>query len=227
MRGVPASNTRNYRTGESDSVKATYEGLYRYFNMVLKPTIEGKEISRFIFIDHSASGQSVDGFYKAFLDSILAYWAKEDHDKGIDWEVSSTGLEARAYYSAIPKWFINLVDYNRRPDGKSPAIEPLYVKLLDTITVGKSGDVNKLVGDKKAHDRVTPDYPVTKWEIPTKKCWASKEEQEYAAAMKDSIVTWNPKNGGQIDTPKPKSKTPLKNKFMPWNVPESYKKKTG
>ncbi len=208
MKEIPASNTREYRI----SIEGTYQGLYRYFDKVMMPTLVGKEVGRIIMIDHSGSGDSVDGWFLAFLDSVSARWGRTEGDAGGDWANSEPAKAARAYYESIPRFLINIVDYDRRPDGPRPAIPPKYVDVLDTITVGGSGEVNRLVGDKKAHDRVTPDYPPEKWNIPIKNSWASANEQSYATLMKNDIINWNKQNGGLIGSPDPKTKLPKKKK---------------
>jgi hypothetical protein len=201
MKETPASNTRQYGTlGGQNSIIATRDGAHRYFDKVLSPTLEGKEIGRIILVDHSGSGKSVDGFYLAFLDAAYAYKGIKEMDAGNeDWDAPATTF--RQYYEAIPWYLINIVDFDRRPDGSNPAIPPRYVQLLDTITVGKSGELNSLVGDSRSHPRVTPDYPPTKWEIPIKDCW-EKDEEKLANDMKKSIINYNKKHGGLIGSPK-------------------------
>ena len=220
MKEIPASKTREYLKTEV----ASFQGLYRYFDKVMMPTLVEKQVGRIILIDHSGSGASVDGWFLAFLDSVSARWGKEVFDAGGDWRNSEPAKRARAYYDSIPRFLINVVDYDRRPDGPRPAIPPESVVVLDTITVGVSNEVNRLVGDKKAHDRVTPDYPPSKWEIPIKDSWASANEQDYATLMKNDIINWNKQNGGLIGSPDPKTKLPKKKKpstyekFFSWPV---------
>jgi hypothetical protein len=213
MKVVPASKTRYYRT-ENDDVtliqEATRQGLHRYFNKVLKPMLLNEDnthkvIRRIIMIDHSGGGGSVDGWWLAFLDSASAYWAGDDFENGDEnWPQGEESLNIRDYYRDIPRFLINIVDYDRRPGGGNEAIAPLEVPLLATLTIGKSGDVNTLVGDKRSHPRLVPEYPPNSWERPIKNSWADENEESAATALKDDIIRWNKDNGGLIGSPRPK-----------------------
>jgi hypothetical protein len=199
MTVIPASKTRQYMNEGPDEIVTSPAGSSRYFKEVLLPTLVGQQLGRIILVDHSGSGRSVDGFHEAFLDAAYSYAYLNADTAGTE-DPSAVATQLREYYKALPCFLINVVDYDRRPDGPRSPVNPLHVPVLDTITQGKSGEVNALVGDKKAHPRVIPEYPPNKWETPVKDNWKSGEEA-MATKMRSSIMAYNRINGGPIGSP--------------------------
>lgn len=171
MKEIPASKNKKYRKDDNPESQEGPYGLARYFDMILKPTLVGRDIGRILLIDHSGSGQSVDGWYTAFLDSISAEWGHTAHLRGEDWTRDPEAMRARQFYAGVPIYLINVVDQKGRQDGNRPAIAPTLVPVLDIIVAGRRGEVNRLVGNEAEHHRGTPDYPPSQWEIPIKQSW--------------------------------------------------------
>jgi hypothetical protein len=209
MKETPASNTREYQSLGPNEVMGTVVGLTRYFEKVLAPTLENKEVGRIVLVDHSGSGASVDGFQRAFLDAAYMYDATKEIEAGNTEGAHGNATIFREYYENVPWYLLNVVDFDRRSDGPNPPTAPRWVEVLDVITAGNSGELNKLVGDTRSHPRVTPDYPPNKWEVPIKDCWGRGEEA-MAKNMKDSIIRYNKNHGGLIGSPDPITKLPKK-----------------
>ncbi|KAF4629925.1 hypothetical protein G7Y89_g8217 [Cudoniella acicularis] len=192
IKGVPASKTREYKTAEYMPTEA---GLVNYFAQELAPLVVGKDnINRIVLIDHSGTGRSVDGFYEAVLDMVVAYYGNGDE---------AAGAAARATFSEIPVVLINVIDASRQTT--NVPTPPQVVELLATIIVGQPGALNRLVGDKTSHPRVQPDYPCTYWEFSAGDCFTPGERND-ALAMVHDIIKWNEDNGGLIGAPVPSKK---------------------
>lgn len=204
MKSIPISSTKKY--GQPD-FKASSKGLARYFDKILKETLvdgngKDKDIKRIILVDHSSSGQSVDGFKKAFGDMVRAAYKKEGNSADV--------ANKAAIRFSDKLQLINVIDYIRGPKGNDDITDPENVHVIDRIDLGKANQVNILLGDKRAHDRITPDYPPAKWEQPARESWGNdgsdktrpkispKDEKQNGRLMEESISKWNQENGGLI-----------------------------
>jgi hypothetical protein len=184
------------------SFRPSETGLARYFDVFLRPMMQ-VPITRFVLIDHSSTGKSVDGFRRAFLDMVYYY--------GLEQGATPEGAQAgKTFYAKIPMVLINIVDYNRREHGPRPVIDPESVPVDAIYHDGGPGEVNKMVGDEKNHDRVTANYPPEKWHISDARCWGSKtispiNEYTNGRAMRADIVDWNKRHYHLItpDSPGP------------------------
>jgi hypothetical protein len=134
-------------------------------------------------VDHSGSGESVDGFRNAFLDMVrLVYGANSPKAKTLE---------------EVPMQLINVIDEIRKKGGGKDTKDPRTVTVAKKFYLNGKGVVNKLVGDKGDHARLTPEYPPSKWAIPAKNCWVGNEEAQ-ANELRKQIQDYVKKNGGQI-----------------------------
>jgi hypothetical protein len=69
MGSIPMSSSKRYG---QPSFRPSETGLARYFDVFLRPMMQ-VPITRFVLIDHSSTGKSVDGFRRAFLDMVYYY----------------------------------------------------------------------------------------------------------------------------------------------------------
>jgi hypothetical protein len=155
MASIPKSRTKWYgQLGD----RAT-QTLRLYFKEILWPTM-WDEITRFVLVDHSGSGRSVDSFRHAFLDMVATY---RQYEELADQQTVNNAVE---YYRAIPMVPINVIDYKRHTSSSRPVINTIPVPVVAEICVGHSSEGYRLLGDNTAHDRVTASYPPAKWEKP-------------------------------------------------------------
>ncbi|KAF4627940.1 hypothetical protein G7Y89_g10213 [Cudoniella acicularis] len=178
MKAIPNSKAKHYGT---PGFTPTEEGLERYWNLIVGPPLLGRNIERIILVDHSGSGQSVDGFRRIVLDACQVAITKS---RG-----AADGITARNDVAQIPMYLINVIDQSRSGT-TNPIVDPQTVPVLAKLTVSGKGVVNKLLGDERRHPRVQPEYPPEKWEQPAKNSWASEEEKADGTTMSVN------KNGG-------------------------------
>ena len=198
MKAIPNSKAKKY--GE-DGYEASRPGLERYWEMIVGPTLLEKQIERIILVDHSGTGQSVDGFRNILLDACQAGIEKAHG--------AANGVKARKQLSEFPMYLINVIDATRA-DKSKPVVDPKTVPVLAKLTTGGKNLVNVMLGGEK-HPRVQPEYPPTKWDIAAKDC-ASTQEKADAKAMRDDIINWNKKHGGLIGSPEAASSSKKKTK---------------
>lgn len=197
---IPMSKTKTYKTG-----LASKKLLNGYWDNAFEYMVAGKGFTRIIIVDHSGTGQSVDGFREAILDIVNAA------------PISSS---VKKDFAKRPMALINVIDYSRRDRGPRPTVNPKTVPVLLKFDVGDTNLLNGMVGGV-IHPRIQPEYPYTSWNTPIEKAFKSNELKD-AKAMVDDIRSYNEKNGGLIGSKgkktKPSSKTvnPTLLKIMKW-----------
>jgi hypothetical protein len=206
MKAIPNSKAKKYGT---PGYIPTRKGLERYWEKIVGPTLLEKQIERIILVDHSGSGQSVDGFRRSLLDACQI-GVEKSHG-------AANGLKARQQLSEFPMYLVNVIDASRA-DRSRPVIDPKTVPVLAKLTTGGRNLVNVMVGGER-HPRVQPEYPPTKWDIAAKDC-ASAQEKADAKAMRDDIINWNKNHGGLIGSPV----APSSNKKTKKPLPKGLKK---
>jgi hypothetical protein len=189
MHSLPISSTRDYyKLGNIP----TNAGLKRYYEQVLHPKLKKAPFDRIVLLDHSGTGQSVDGFRRAFHDIVQAGYPEILDD-----------------IMNIPMVLINVIDEYRRPNGKLPPTDPKNVPVLAKFYPPGKGVLNAIVGGV-VHPRVTPDYRAPNWENPIKDSWR-KGEKAAAQELEQQIVDYCQKNGGLVT----KNEQPPRKKKLP------------
>ena len=196
MHSLPISKTKYWNTNEKNGVgKATDAGLDRYFNKVLLERLDKQKFDRIVIIDHSGTGGSIDGFRDAFKAIINRAYTKKKFDK-----------KTRDGVLDTPWYFINVVDWRRRPDSKNPTVDPKtkIIKKISHITFESPNDViNGILGDEDKHPRVACEYYPARWEQSVQDCWKEDGILEAAKVQRQAILDWNTANGGLITTTNP------------------------
>ena len=196
VHSLPASKTKIYGTNQQDGKgKPSKKGLDRYFDKVLLQRLDAAVFDRIVIVDHSGTGKSVDGFRVAFKDIINR--AKDKNKLTKD--------EARKILDT-PWYFINVVDWRRRPGSNNPTVNPQsdVIKKISIITLETGDDViNAILADENKHPRVACEYWPSRWDSSVKDCWAEDGTLEVADAQKMAIIAWNQANGGLIDRNNP------------------------
>ena len=197
MHSLPISKTKYWNTNQKNGVgKATNKGLDRYFKKVLLERLEEDKFNRIVVIDHSGTGASIDGFRDAFKAIINRAYDKDNLDK-----------KTRNAILDTPWYFINVVDWRRRPDSNNPTIDPRtkIIKKISYITFQSPDDViNGILGDEDKHPRVACEYYPARWEQSVKDCWKEDGILDAAKVQRDAIEDWNAANGGQLTATNPK-----------------------
>ena len=196
VHSLPASKTKIYGTNQQEGKgKASNKGLDRYYGKVLLQRLDAAEFNRIVIVDHSGTGKSVDGFRVAFEDIIgrakdMKKLKKDDAKRILN----------------TPWYFINVVDWRRRPSSKNPTVKPKsdIIKKVSIITLETDDDViNAILADENKHPRVACEYWPSRWESSVRDCWAEDGTLGIAEAQKRAIIAWNEANGGLIDRNNP------------------------
>ena len=210
---LPISKTKLWGKDDKGGVgKATNAGLDAYWDNVLERRLKiNKAFKRLTIVDHSGTGQSVDGFRKAFVALVTrASKVKVDGEYKCPPNVAKEIL-------ALPWHFINVVDYKRRPGGPNPVTNPTDpIIQKTTIITFESADnvINGCLGDEEKHPRVECEFPPKEWPIKVGECWDKQKEQTgdnklaWAKEQRKAIQDWNTANGGLITKTNPSADDP-------------------
>lgn len=198
MHSLPISKTKIYGTDDDGGKgRATNKGLDGYWDRVLQPRLAAKDFDRIVIIDHSGTGRSVDGFRKAFKDIVNR--AKD--------QKKIPGDQAKKIIDT-PWYFINVIDWRRRPDSSIPVQDPKTkaVKKISKVTLEtKDGTIDKILADKDAHPRVTCEYWASRWEKSVGSCWTDDGGKAAADEQRKAIKDWckDTSNGGLLSPTNP------------------------
>ena len=70
LRPIPISKTRYYKVSPDGT--PTKKGAQNYYRDIIRNKVAGKAITRFVLVDHSSTGGSVNGARQAILESMKA-----------------------------------------------------------------------------------------------------------------------------------------------------------
>ena len=190
------SKSKIYKTNEQDGKgKPTNAGLDGYWDRVLAQRLGQAKFDRIVVVDHSGTGKSVDGLRKAFVDIVNRAKDKKKIKEDEAKEIINT-----------PWYFINVVDWRRRPDSKNPTKAPTssIIKKISIITFETPDDViNEILADEDKHPRVACEYWPSRWSETVGKCWEEDGTLNEAKEQRDSIIKWNKDNGDLISATNP------------------------
>ena len=166
-------------------------GLDKYWDDHFQPALDSPiPIQRIVLVDHSGTGQSLNGFRLAFEDILNRAYQKQ--------KISQTILQRMLNTEMV---FINIVDFSRRPGGPNPATPPTHprIRLIKTITLNvEPGEINRVLGDEGYHYRVRCQYYPRRWGKPINQCWAEDGGRPQAIYQAAEIENYNRIHGGLI-----------------------------
>ncbi|KAF2013263.1 hypothetical protein BU24DRAFT_411027 [Aaosphaeria arxii CBS 175.79] len=160
---------------------------------------DGLIINRFLLVDHSTSGRSVDAT-KLLIDHVF-HFAKRYKGRFAE-------LEARNY-DAVPFSIFNVLDkkdtvrIGGHRGAKFSLKAPKTVKLIGDFWVGSKGDVNRILGDGDHHYRNQVDYWPARWNADTGYWWMLEpEKKQQAVEIRAQIKKYvRDHNGGRLMAP--------------------------
>lgn len=178
LRPIPISKTREYKATPNGS--PSKEGAQNYYRDILQNKLAGKAITRFVLVDHSTTGGSVNGARRAILEIIKAAADRQIYD----------------HFKTLPWGLINLVDA-----GTTQITDPDADKIMvmARLRIGNPGELNRLVGDRQVHDRVEVEYYPLRWEKTVGYWWGVDGGKPQAVSLRRQIAdNARANNNGQL-----------------------------
>ncbi|KAF1995573.1 hypothetical protein P154DRAFT_623925 [Amniculicola lignicola CBS 123094] len=185
MKAIPLSKARKYENYVRRTQDLNGEGvvspnpskdvwLENYYNQFLynKFWLDGAEgpmrIDRFVLVDHSSSGRSVDATKQVLRDVMNAAIRRGD----------AAEITEREWHR---KRFVlfNVIDHSRTARNMATlgatrvynVVNPETVAILERVTAGNDGELNRLLGDELRHHRVQCDYPANRFHWTADEAW--------------------------------------------------------
>ncbi|KAF2011205.1 hypothetical protein BU24DRAFT_485811 [Aaosphaeria arxii CBS 175.79] len=195
--------------GKKGAVLADYYGRYlrpKFLAIDEDGTVGvpgGMEINRFLLVDHSSTGKSVDAT-KLILYHSLYYAALVQDDPYPEVKKQNYAKKPWALFNVIDKRKTKRLTLmgDRRPDMEQ-ITNPKDVTVVKHFWVGGDRDVDKILGDEDRHYRNQIDYWPARWNQPVTHYWAQDQtKKNQADQIRKQIKDYVKKvNKGKLMTP--------------------------